>query len=288
MLEKVKKEIKKRWPKWQANRLYKQQFHRDINWTNPTEFNEKLRWIQFNTDTSKWSLLADKYRVREYLAKLGYGDMLVNLYGVWENADDIDFDKLPNSFVLKTNHGSGSVYVVEDKRKADLDNLRQKLKKDLKEQFGIDTAEPHYLKIHPVIMAEELLHQDGEISTSLIDYKFYCVQGKPLLCAVMYNRSVEFHRYDVRLYSNQWEDRSELLSSKAHKGSIEIPRPRNFDLMKRFCHNACSEFSFVRMDFYECNGKLYFGEFTFTPGACSGGAIGPVAGDIISEKIKLF
>ena len=86
-------------PKRWADRLYKKKFGRNINWDNPTEFNEKIRWIQFNTDTSIWSFLADKYRVREYLIKNGYGHILVNLYGKWDNASDINFDILPNSFI---------------------------------------------------------------------------------------------------------------------------------------------------------------------------------------------
>ena len=87
--------------KW-ADRRYKKKFGRNINWNSPTEFNEKIRWMQFNTDTTMWSFLADKYRVREYLKEKGYEHILVKLYGKWDKAEDIDFDLLPNSFILKT------------------------------------------------------------------------------------------------------------------------------------------------------------------------------------------
>ncbi|MBD5195135.1 MAG: hypothetical protein HDS84_00050 [Bacteroidales bacterium] len=286
-LDKLKYNIKKLFPKFEANRLYNRYFGRNINWKNPTEFNEKIRWMQFKTDTSKWTLLADKYKVRKYIEDQGYGELLVKLYGVWDNAEDIDFDKLPESFVIKTNHGCGSVYIVKDKSKVNYEEIRQKLAKDLKEEFGIITAEPHYRKIKRKIIAEELLHQDNSQSSSLIDYKFYCVHGEPQFCGVMFNRDIATHRYNVRLYDNDWNDISGLLGKDVNKGDKGISKPVNFDKMKEFCRNVCKEFPFVRMDFYECDGKLYFGEFTFTPAACTGGSLSKDACDILSKKMKI-
>ena len=286
---KIGKILRRFFPKWHANRLYKAQFGREIDWINPIEFNEKLRWLQFNTDTTKWTLLADKYRVREYLEKKGYGDMLVKLYGVWDKAEDIDFSILPNKFVIKTNHGCGEVYVVKDKRKEDLEKIRSILKKDLSKPFGEETAEPHYLKIKPVVFAEELLEQDGDFSSSLVDYKFYCIKGNPEFCGVMYNRDVTHHKYDVSLYDNNWNEINQFLGEFPHTTikKTSIPRPQTFDTMKRFCQDICKEFPFIRMDFYECQGKLYFGEFTFTPAACTGAPLSPEACNILAEKIEL-
>ena len=285
ILYNIKQLLKTIFPKWQANRLYKNNFGRSINWNHPTEFNEKIRYLQFYSDTSKWPLLADKYRVRKYITEKGYEDILVKLYGVWKDAKDIDFSKLPNSFVLKTNHGCGSVYIIKNKQEANLEKIKRQLNKDLKESFGIDTAEPHYLKINPVIIAEELLRQDGNQSSTLIDYKFYCIYGEPQFCGVMYNRNIANRTYDVKLYDNDWKDITKFLAKTAHVGNKDIPRPRNFDAMKEFCRKVCAEFPFVRMDFYESNGKLYFGEFTFTPAACSGGSIGPDALKILADQI---
>ena len=131
-----------------------------------------------------------------------------------------------------------------------------------------------------------MLQQDGNISSSLIDYKFYCVQGEPLFCAVMYNRSLATHEYDVRLYDMEWNDISHMLAKNKLIGKKEVPIPMNFEAMKKFCREVCSQFVFVRMDFYECNGKLYFGEFTFTPAACTGGSLGPEASSMIAERMK--
>ena len=279
--------IKRSFPRWTANRLYRIQFSRSINWNSPTEFNEKLRWLQFNTDTSKWTLFADKYKVREYLTDNGYEDMLVKLYGVWEKAEDIDFTILPNSFVLKTNHGSGDVFIIKDKQTENLDNLRKELNKALQEPFGIKTAEPHYLKIKPIILAEELLTQDGDFSSSLADYKFYCIYGEPIFCGVMYNRDVANHTYDVNLYDSEWKNVNELLRMHTVQNAPTLSQPKNFEKMKAFCHDVCAEFPFVRMDFYECNGKLYFGEFTFTPAACTGGTLGTEACNILANKLQI-
>ena len=285
MLTNIKRLIKRMFPKWQADRLYKLNFGRFINWDHPTEFNEKLRCHQFYSDTSKWSLLADKYRVRDYIKEKGYEEILVKLYGVWDNANDIDFSKLPDSFVLKTNHGCGSVYIIKDKHKANLEKIKQQLNEDLKESYGIETAEPHYLKIKSVIIAEELLCQDGSQSSSLIDYKFYCIYGEPQFCGVMYDRDITNRTYYVKLYDNDWKDITQFLAKTAHAGTRDVPRPHNFDAMKEFCRKVCKEFPFVRMDFYESSGKLYFGEFTFTPAACSGGSIGPEASKLLADQI---
>lgn len=287
IIRKIRFYIKKYYPKNYANFLYKRQFGRGINWKNPTEFNEKLRWLQFNTDTSIWTLLADKYRVRQFIKDKGYDEILVKLYGVWHDPREIDFDSLPNRFVLKTNHGSGSVYIIKDKATINKEVLLNKLSSDIKLEYGVLAAEPHYLHISPVVMAEELLEQDGKESNSLIDYKFYCVNGQPVFCGVMYNRDIISHNYSVRLYDNDWNDISHLLDQKVNRGKHGISKPINFDAMKEFCRNVCKDFPFVRMDFYECNGRLYFGEFTFTPAACTGGSLGKEACKILADKIQI-
>lgn len=274
-------------PKWMANRVYKRNFGRGINWENPTEMNEKIRWIQFNTDISKWTLLADKYLVREYLSNIGYSNLLVKTYGKWEKAEEIDFNSLPDKFVIKTNHGCGSVYVVNNKSNIDLEVLRENLKKDLSKKFGDGNVEFHYKGIKPIIFAEELLEQDGDFSSSLVDYKFYTCSGNPIACGVMFNRSIKDHRYNVRMYDMLWKEHKEWLNEKADTGDGNIPIPVCFDQMKKMCKELCKEFPFVRLDFYEVKGKLYFGEFTFTPAALTGGSLSAKLCNLIGERIQL-
>lgn len=277
----------KRHPMWLANRLYKKNFGRPINWMHPTEMNEKIRWMQFNTDTSKWTELADKYRVRDYVSQKGYGDILVPLLGVWDNADDIDFSKLPNSFVLKTNHGCGDVFVVRDKSKIELDNLRHKIQCFLDKPFGFETAELHYLHIKPCIIAEEMLPNDSGFSSSIVDYKLYCISGKPYCCAVFYDRDPVTHHTNSTFYDMQWKRHDEWRSGCIQTPSKNIPRPKTFDRMIQACHDLTIEFPFVRLDFYEASGKLYFGEFTFTPAALTGGSLSRKLCVMIGEKIEL-
>lgn len=146
-----------------ANYYYKNVMGHDINWSNPIDLNEKINWLKFKTDTSIWTTLADKYLVRNYIEEKGLGHLLPKLYGVWNNADDIDFEKLPNQFVLKTNHGCGTVILVKDKSTIDYASVRKQMNHWLTIRFGLETVEPHYLAIKPLITAEELLVPNGVI-----------------------------------------------------------------------------------------------------------------------------
>ena len=155
-------------------------YHKFIDWKNPKDWNEKQCWLSFNTDTTKWSELADKYLVRNYIEQKGYSHLLTKLYGVWDKAEKIDFSKLPNSFVLKTNHGCATNILVRDKLSLNINLTVSQLNKWLNMVFGYP-CEPHYSRIKPRIIAEEYLIQDGGISSSLIDYKVFVGGGKNVL-----------------------------------------------------------------------------------------------------------
>ena len=131
----------------------------DIN--NPKTMDEKIAYMAFRTDTSEWSRLADKVRVRDYVAECGYGEYLPKLYGIWEKADDIDFKLLPNSFVIKTNNASATNILVRDKSLIDESAVREQLDTWLKFDYGYETCQPHYSRIKPLILAEEFLVNGG-------------------------------------------------------------------------------------------------------------------------------
>lgn len=259
-------------PMWLANKLYKKKFGRSINWEHPIEMNEKIRWMQFFTDTTSWSRLADKYQVRKYIQEKGYGNILIPLLGVWTEAKDIDFSKLPNSFVIKTNHGSGDVFIVKDKKDIDLEELRSKLKYYLEKPFGYASVELHYLNIRPCIIAEEMLPIDTVFSSSMVDYKFYCINGKPYCCAVFYDRDPITHLTNSTFYDMKWNRHDEWRSPHVTTPSKDIPKPFTLEYMIQACYDLASDFIFVRLDFYEVNKQLYFGEFTFTPAGLTGGS----------------
>ena len=140
-----------------ARLKYYYKFHRMPNFEHPTDLNEKINWMKFYGDTSKWADLADKYKVREYIESKGLADTLVKLYGKWDNANDIDWDKLPKQFVLKVNNGCGDVLICKDKDKLDIPSVVNKYNQLVSMKYGAVTGEPHYAKIKPCIIAEELL-----------------------------------------------------------------------------------------------------------------------------------
>lgn len=254
-------------PKKLANYYYKSMSGHDINWENPQDISEKINWMKFYSDTSKWTELADKYKVRAYVESKGLKDILVKLYGVWERPEDIDFTSLPDSFVLKTNHACGTVLLVEDKNKLNFQETLETLRSWMKMRIGIETVEPHYLSIKPMIIAEEYLNKGSQ----LIDYKLFTFRGKTELVMVCSNRKIGVSS-NISLYTKDWVFCPERLG-KCHAND-KVPYqscPSAFNKMKECAYILAEDFPFVRMDFYEVNGKVYFGEMTFTPkgGYCS-------------------
>lgn len=236
--------------------------------TKPVALYEKIAYLSFHTDTSEWSRLADKVKVRDYVADCGYGDNLPFLYGTWENASMIDFEKLPNSFVIKTNNASATNIIVKDKTKINLLEVRKQLDKWLRWEYGLLTCQPHYTRIKPLILAEELLVDDKTTKKgkSLIDYKFYCVNGLPYYVMVMADRKDNSHDFKVGIFDLNWELYPEFVSNNHEIVDPNFECPSSLQEMKAMATRLCSNFVFCRVDFYEINGKPVFGEMTFTPG----------------------
>lgn len=253
-------------PHSEANRVYKECFGKDIDWNSPKDMMEKIYWMMFNTDTSLWTRCADKYRVRDYLEEMGMANLLPKLYGMWEKAEDIDFDSLPNQFVLKANNGSGTVEIVRDKRIIDVEKLRNKAKEWLKYTYGYNGAQMFYTKIKPCIIAEELHNTEGE--KSLIDYKIWCFNGEPESVWVAYDRK-KVGAVKMALFDLDWNPLPQHLKSTPHyvyDPNDRIPRPESLDDMLDACRKLTKPFKEVRADFYDVNGKAYFGELTFLSG----------------------
>lgn len=254
-------------PKYGANMIFRRFFHRDINWDNPQNLQEKTYWLLFNTNTDLWTLCADKYRVREYVKEKGAEEILTNLYGQWENVEDIDFNTLPNEFVLKANNGCGSIIVVKDKSKVDFNHVKKTLKQWMKYPFGYNGSQFHYLRIKPCIVAEQLLEEQGETKNlsphSMVDYKIWCFNGEPECVLVVFDRAPGFTQQAV--YDLEWND----LSPKVFKADYykkSFPKPKNLDKMLDYARKLSKGFSEVRADFYNIDGIIYFGELTFTAG----------------------
>lgn len=266
------------YPKSYARFWYKKISHKKLNLDNPRDYNEKIQWLKLYTDISKWTDLADKYKVREYVKELGLEHILVELFGVWEKAEEIDFSLLPNRFVLKTNHGHGKVILVKDKTKLDVNKTKKQLNSWLRERYGLVSFEPHYWKIKRKIIAEELLEDKTSKleSSSLVDYKFWCLNGEPEIIMVLYDRnnitvgaskksSVTAVRASV--YDMNWNFRPDIMAGElADEPPAELPKPECFDEMVQITKILSKPFPQVRVDLYEVNKKVYLSELTFTPG----------------------
>lgn len=258
-------------PRYEAIRCYKNIFGVSPNLDNPQDLIEKTYWLQLNTDTSLWTKCADKYRMREYVDECKLGHLLPQLYGVWAKVEDINFDLLPNAFVLKTNHATETCIIVKDKNSLNIDQTRKILEQWLSIKFGYSGVQLHYLKIKPLIIAEELLVADKEqlvISPySLIDYKIFCCDGIPQCVWVAYNRTHE-HGVDMNLYDMDWVSHPEWTVDMPfyHYKDVEIPKPACFDDLIEYCKKLAKPFPEVRLDFYVINNKPYIGELTFTSG----------------------
>lgn len=247
--------------KWRAN--YGRMF--DLN--NPQTLDEKIAWLQLNTDTSLWSRLADKLSVREYVIEKGLGDILVPLLGVWNRIEKIDFASLPQSFAIKCTHDSGSTYIVRDKEHENMELLRMNLHRHFCKKCGYESFEPHYLNIEPRVIAEQLL--EGSDVGGLIDYKIWCFNGKPFCALVCYDR----HRMKddsisciVDLYQlNPWKPMRDGLSLRKRNSPFrDIPRPKNFDDMLHYATVLSEGLPQVRVDFYDVNGRIFLSELTCT------------------------
>lgn len=257
-------------PRELANNDYYRTFKKNIDWNNPKNIIEKIFWLQLFTDTSLWSICADKYRVREYVRSKGLEHLLPKLYGRWFDSKDIDFEKLPNSFVLKTTNGCGQVLVVKDKRELDIEETRFLLDKWMMLRYGYDDAQIHYTRIRPCIIAEEYLEDKSSQneSKSIVDYKVWCLNGNVEYILCVFDRVIlgENKGYKLAAYDRDWNNISSECLNPDEVENVEIKRPKHLDEMIRYAESLSKDFVEVRVDFYDTDERAYLGELTFTTG----------------------
>ncbi len=240
-------------------------FQKLPNLKNPQDINEKILYLKLFSDTSQWTILADKFKVREYVKMCGLEKNLINLIGVWTNVDEIDFDKLPISFIFKANNGCGksSNLIVNDKNLLKYPETKRLLKKWLEEKhIGALAAEPQYKDMKPCILAEELLPvEDGRKSP--VDYKIWCFNGKAHFIWTCSDR--DSSGTEVMMYNRDWNPMPEvcIFDSRYRKGII-LPKPDKLNMMLDIAERLARPFPCVRVDLYNIKGKIFFGEMTFT------------------------
>lgn len=230
-----------------------------LNLKKPQDLNQKLFWLARYWRNPLMTQCADKYNVRDYLVSKGCGDILNELYGVYTDARDIDFDSLPNKFAIKCNHGSGMNIVCEDKSKLNIQESVIKLNEWLRFQFGRG-VEWQYRDIERRIIAERYLEGD------MIEYQVWCFNGNPVMFLVRNDlRCNDFDKarksYAIS-YTPDWE--RVYYRKGEEQYTIDLPRPCNYDKMLDYAKRLSADFPQVRVDFYEVNNNLIFGEMTFS------------------------
>lgn len=265
---------------------YFAKFKKMPNLKNPQDLNEKILWLKLFSDTTKWTELADKYKVRKYVESLGLGKYLVKLYGHWTNVEDINFNDLPNSLIFKVNNGDGkgTNYIVRDLKKEDKKDLCILFEKWLnRKNIGALSAEPQYKNMIPCIIAEELLPIPSGYS-SLVDYKIWCINGEAKYIWTCCDRDEDGGGADVMTHDLDWNPHPEfsVFTSEYRKGRI-LPKPDNLDEMLDLAEKLSNGFPQLRVDLYNINGKIYFGELTFTS---QGGMMDFYTKDFLTELGK--
>lgn len=244
-------------------------FHKKLDLKNPKKLSEKVTYIELHEPRDKITECTDKYAVRKYVEEKGYQKILVPLVGgPWSAVSEINFDLLPNSFALKATHGCKMNLIVQNKKELNLISCRKELKKWLKVTYGTYSVEPHYFKIPHRLYAEKYL----ENADSLIDYKIHCLNGNPQFILVCSNRKANGNasmQVTLDLFDLQWNQIPEIIGTKGEvAGKGMIPKPGQLDEMINIAKVLSKDFKFVRVDLYELEGKIYFGELTFSPACC--------------------
>lgn len=275
LFSKIEKKIKKTGravisscaPKLYSKMLYKKYIGKKLCLSEPKTLNEKLMYLKLFVykNNPEVYLCADKYSVRERIKKLGFGHILVKLYGVWDRAEDVDFDILPEKFVLKCNHGCGYNIICKDKGTFDKAAATLKLKKWLKKGFGVQTGEQGiYSKIKRKVIAEEFIETPDGMPPK--DYKFFCSYGKVKMIFVASDRINGEKK--INYYYPDWTKIE--VKRRGIDNSADIPRPNNLEEMIRYAEDISRKYPILRVDFYNENDKVYFGEMTFTHSSCKG------------------
>lgn len=247
------------------NELWKRWKHGYVpDWNNPKDLNEKICKEIIDNDMERWTELADKVLVRDFVAERGYGGNLSELYGVWDKVNEIDFNTLPGKFVIKCNHDSGSSKIIDKNKEFNEIQVRRFLDSHLASTFGVGSCEPHYFGIKKKILAEEYLEDIDSFSNTPVDYKFWCFDGEVASCMVCYDRigggHATFDLYDV----NTWKPMRQYLTAKNTANFKDVPKPENLEFMVKMASDLSKGFKHVRVDLYNTKRGVIFGEMTFT------------------------
>lgn len=242
--------------------VYFKHFRRFINFNNPKTFNEKIQWLKLNYRNEEYTKLVDKYRVKQYITKLIGEEYVIPTLGVWNNVDDIDFKSLPEKFVLKCNNDSGGIVICKNKKDFDEAKAKSFLKERLKNNGYWYGREWPYKNVKPCIIAEK--YMEDSISKDIKDYKFFCFNGSMEFFDIDIDRFIE-HRANYYDRNGNFLPFGKTYCPPDYTKKIEMPK--NLDKMIELAETISHNTVLSRIDFYEIDGQVYFGEITFYPGS---------------------
>lgn len=237
--------------------LYKLSIGKKLDIENPKTYNEKLQWLKLNDRKDEYTMMVDKYEVKKIIEKIIGKEYIIPTIGVYNSFDEIDFSELPNQFVIKCTHDSGGLVIVKNKEKLDINEARKKIEKSLSKNFYWYSREWPYKNVKPRIIIEKYM-EDIE-TKELRDYKFFCFNGEPKYMFLATDRQsgeTKFNFYDLNFKI--------LPFRQGHPNNTKkIEKPKTFKEMIHLSKKLSKNIPHVRVDFYEINGKVYFGELTF-------------------------
>ena len=246
--------------------MYYFQTGKRLHLKHPKTYNEKLQWLKLHDRKPEYTTMVDKYAVKEYVANIIGQEYIVPTLGVWNRPEEIAWDELPHQFVLKTTHGGGSkgVVICRDKEKLDREKTVRYLQTAMKHDFYQNYREWPYKAVKSRIIAEEYLSDDNPSTSSgqengIKDYKFFCFNGRPLYCGVFSGR---WSRMVADYFDMEWSHLPFTLKGNPFAGTTPS-KPKAFDTMYRLATKLAVGHLHIRVDFYEVNDKVYFGELTF-------------------------
>lgn len=238
---------------------FRKVFGRSVNWKNPVTYSEKLQWLKVYDRKPIYTEMVDKYEVKKLVGQKIGEEHIIPTIGVWDRVEDIDFDSLPDQFVLKCTHDSGGLVICPEKSKLDIDSAKKKLKQCLKQNFFWSGREWPYKNVKPRIIAEK--YMVDESGYELKDYKFFCFDGEPKALFIASDRQVDGEETKFDFFDM---DFNRLPFKNGHPNSERVVNcPSSFEKMKELAAILSRGIPQLRVDFYDINGQIYFGELTF-------------------------
>ncbi len=247
---------------WYLKRRFLKNVGYPLDLDNPKTFNEKLQWLKLYDHNPLYTKMVDKYEAKKYVADIIGEEYIIPTLGIWNHFDDIDFKKLPDQFVLKCTHDSGSIAICKDKSTFDKQTAKEKLERGLRYNYYYAGGfEWPYKNVKPRIIAEKYM-EDG-VTKEITDYKMMCFNGKVECSFTCTDRNTD-RGLHVTFYDKAWN----IMPFERHypRDKVAIPKPINYEKMVNLAEKLAESLKFARIDFYEINGNIYFGEITFFPG----------------------